>query len=67
MSGPWCISPIKTSKHSFNDKSGTTAYIKDYPIVCPYAVAQYLWLNTLHVTYPMHDLFATEMIELFEA
>ncbi|KAK8255794.1 hypothetical protein IWZ00DRAFT_139670 [Phyllosticta capitalensis] len=32
---------------------------------CEYPVNQYLWLNGLHVTYPMHDLLAEQLATTF--
>ncbi|KAK8167879.1 hypothetical protein BKA80DRAFT_52415 [Phyllosticta citrichinensis] len=34
---------------------------------CEYPVNQYLWLNGLHVTYPMHDLLAEQLATTLSA
>ncbi|KAH6991488.1 hypothetical protein BKA56DRAFT_706004 [Ilyonectria sp. MPI-CAGE-AT-0026] len=33
---------------------------------CPYSVNQYLWLNDLHPTYPIHDLLAKQIAEMLQ-
>ena len=35
--------------------------------VCDVPVNQYLWLNDLHPTYPVHNLIAAEIVRLLEA
>lgn len=34
---------------------------------CDYAVYEYLWLNNLHPTYPIHNLLAKEVAALLVA
>ena len=34
---------------------------------CDIPVNQYLWLNDLHPTYPVHNLMAAEIVHLLEA
>lgn len=34
---------------------------------CDYAVYEYLWLNNLHPTYPIHNLLAKEVAALLAA
>lgn len=46
--------------------SGTST--EDYlDATCGIPVNEYFWLNTLHPTYPMHDVLAEKVAEMLEA
>lgn len=45
-----------------NANSGTPQWDTKDPS-CEYAVNEYLWLNELHPTYPMHNATAADLAE----
>ena len=46
--------------------SGTPTLTYFYP-ACGVPVNQYLWLNSLHPTYPMHNFIASQIVRLLGA
>lgn len=52
-----------TNNYCFAYENGTTA-TDTFNATCGYPVNEYFWLNSLHPTYPMHDLLASEISKL---
>jgi phospholipase/lecithinase/hemolysin len=49
-----------TTDFCFDYENGTVA-MDTFNASCGYPVNQYFWLNSLHPTYPMHDLLASKV------
>jgi len=54
-----------TTDFCFDYENGTAA-MDTFNASCGYPVNEYFWLNSLHPTYPMHDLLASKVAEELE-